>query len=140
MCTAAERQYALEVWRLLDHTGVLIPQAQRKARIVNVVGATKKTVLHTLGVLKPPPKDVRRRGAAAALDADDDGGDVNGGFERGGMEALRQGRRLVATVPWHSRLQQAAAGATRGPASICAACHESDLSTCLPAMNAQYVE
>lgn len=83
MCTAAERQYALEVWRLLDHTGVLIPQALRKTRIVNVVGATKKTVLHTLGVLKPP-KDVRRKGAAAALD-NDDAGDANGGLEHVGV-------------------------------------------------------
>ena len=33
MCTAAERQYALEVWRLLDPNAILIPAAQRRRRL-----------------------------------------------------------------------------------------------------------
>jgi hypothetical protein len=33
VCTAAERQYALEVWRLLDPNAILIPAAQRRRRL-----------------------------------------------------------------------------------------------------------
>eukprot|EP00200_Dunaliella_tertiolecta_P007936 CAMPEP_0202376530 /NCGR_PEP_ID=MMETSP1127-20130417/7007_1 /ASSEMBLY_ACC=CAM_ASM_000462 /TAXON_ID=3047 /ORGANISM="Dunaliella tertiolecta, Strain CCMP1320" /LENGTH=841 /DNA_ID=CAMNT_0048974333 /DNA_START=163 /DNA_END=2685 /DNA_ORIENTATION=- len=51
VCTAAERQYALEVWRLLDINGAIIPKEQRQQRIVNVSGGRKKTLLHSLGVL-----------------------------------------------------------------------------------------
>ena len=39
VCTAAERQYALEVWRQLDGGANLIPLAIRRQRIVNVAGA-----------------------------------------------------------------------------------------------------
>lgn len=51
VCTAAERQYALEVWRLLDTQGTLIPIDQRKKRLVNVPAGAKKTMLHSLGVV-----------------------------------------------------------------------------------------
>lgn len=51
VCTAAERQYALEVWRLLDVRANIIPLDQRQQRIVNVSGGRKKTLLHSLGVL-----------------------------------------------------------------------------------------
>ena len=36
VCTAAERRYALEVWRLLDPGGSLIPPEKREERIINV--------------------------------------------------------------------------------------------------------
>ena len=55
MCTAAERQYALEVWRLLDITSSIIPHEQRKQRIVNVTNNRKKGLLKSLG-LKGEPK------------------------------------------------------------------------------------
>lgn len=50
MCTAAERQYALEVWRLLDTRGNIIPVEQRARRIINVSGGRKKQLLKSLGV------------------------------------------------------------------------------------------
>lgn len=45
VCTAAERQYALEVWRLLDIKGNIIPQAERRTRLVNVSNGRKKMLL-----------------------------------------------------------------------------------------------
>ncbi len=45
VCTAAERQYALEVWRLLDSRGTIIPPEQRRGRIINVAGGRKKQLL-----------------------------------------------------------------------------------------------
>ncbi len=36
VCTAAERPYALEVWRMLDPEGVLIEPKYLQRRIVNV--------------------------------------------------------------------------------------------------------
>ena len=36
MCTTAEREYALEAWRLLDPKGELIPQQLRQQRITTV--------------------------------------------------------------------------------------------------------
>ncbi len=50
VCTAAERQYALEVWRLLDTRGNIIPVEQRARRIINVSGGRKKQLLKSLGV------------------------------------------------------------------------------------------
>ncbi|KXZ44891.1 hypothetical protein GPECTOR_61g844 [Gonium pectorale] len=50
VCTAAERQYALEVWRLLDTAAKIIPVEQRSRRIVNVSGSRKKQLLRSLGV------------------------------------------------------------------------------------------
>lgn len=45
VCTAAERQYALEVWRLLDTRNNIIPYDQRAKRVVNVAGGRKKLLL-----------------------------------------------------------------------------------------------
>ena len=36
VCTAAERRYAMEAWRLLDPAGCLIPLEKREERIINV--------------------------------------------------------------------------------------------------------
>ena len=80
VCTAAERQYALEVWRLLDSTGSIILPEQRKARIVNVSGGKKKTLLHSLGLIGA--REAMKLEATTL--ADDDGVCVWGG---GGMAA-----------------------------------------------------
>ena len=69
VCTAAERQYALEVWRLLDTGGAIIPKDQRQQRIVNVSGGRKKTLLHSLGVLSS-----RAANKAIALHGDESTG------------------------------------------------------------------
>lgn len=45
VCTAAERQYAMEVWRLLDTSGSIIPVEQRSTRLVNVSNGRKKMLL-----------------------------------------------------------------------------------------------
>lgn len=37
VCTTAERPYALEVWRLLDTAGHLIPPHLRQDKIINVL-------------------------------------------------------------------------------------------------------
>jgi len=51
VCTAAERQYALEVWRLLDPNASLIPMPLRRQRLVNVAGGRLKTLPNALGLL-----------------------------------------------------------------------------------------
>lgn len=48
VCTAANRQYALEAWRLLDSTGVLIPLSQSRSRITNVNPSGMKNLLQVL--------------------------------------------------------------------------------------------
>ncbi|CAD7703580.1 unnamed protein product [Ostreobium quekettii] len=55
VCTAAEREYAHEAWRLLDTAGDLIPAAERPSRIFS--GARKKSLMHTLklGPFSPEP-------------------------------------------------------------------------------------
>eukprot|EP00983_Pelagomonas_calceolata_P102170 1158773-Pelagomonas_calceolata.AAC.27 len=50
-CTAAERQYALEVWRLLDSNAALIPVPLRRQRIVNVGAGRLKTLPNSFGLL-----------------------------------------------------------------------------------------
>ena len=45
VCTAAERRYALEVWRLLDPGGLLIPPEKREERIINVDVRCETTLL-----------------------------------------------------------------------------------------------
>ncbi|KAL0023988.1 hypothetical protein WJX77_006444 [Trebouxia sp. C0004] len=55
VCTAAERGYALEAWRLLDHNSDIIPDAVRAARVVCVPGGQKKElrkVLHVQAAIK----------------------------------------------------------------------------------------
>jgi len=55
VCTAAERGYALEAWRLLDHDSDIIPDAVRAARVVCVPGGQKKElrkVLHVQAAIK----------------------------------------------------------------------------------------
>jgi hypothetical protein len=69
VCTAAERPYALEVWRLLDTKASLIPLDQRSQRIVNV--KKKKSLLETVGVIKPkttaPSKQPSEQEAAGEM-------------------------------------------------------------------------
>jgi len=76
-CTAAERQYALEVWRLLDSNAALIPVPLRRQRIVNVGAGRLKTLPNSFGLLpfgeealgplagaageEQPPMDVSRQ-------------------------------------------------------------------------------
>ncbi|KAL0054332.1 hypothetical protein WJX82_007216 [Trebouxia sp. C0006] len=55
VCTAAERGYALEAWRLLDLNSDIIPDAVRAARVVCVPGGQKKElrkVLHVQAAIK----------------------------------------------------------------------------------------
>lgn len=55
VCTAAERGYALEAWRLLDHNSDIIPDAVRAPRVVCVPGGQKKElrkVLHVQAAIK----------------------------------------------------------------------------------------
>ncbi|GAX81116.1 hypothetical protein CEUSTIGMA_g8550.t1 [Chlamydomonas eustigma] len=76
VCTAAERRYALEVWRLLDTSGNLIPQELRSRRIVNVnIKASKrKGVLETLGIVSSilPSKGKRKKPVVEESDEEDD--------------------------------------------------------------------
>ena len=62
MCTAAERQYALEVWRLLDPNAILIPAAQRPRRL-----SDRKRVKYLADVLEigrhPLPPSTAEDGA-----------------------------------------------------------------------------
>jgi hypothetical protein len=51
VCTAAERQYALEVWRLLDTAQRIIPVNTRSKRIINVPGGRKKQLLKCVSVV-----------------------------------------------------------------------------------------
>lgn len=58
VCTAAERGYALEAWRLLDHNNDIIPDDVRAARVVCVPGGQKKElrkVLHVQAAIKFEP-------------------------------------------------------------------------------------
>lgn len=48
VCTTAQRPYALEVWRLFDPEGVLIPKDQLESRIVDVKHSE----------FGPPPKHI----------------------------------------------------------------------------------
>lgn len=76
VCTAAERQYALEVWRLLDRTGVIIPEDDRSKRVVNVPGGgvrAKKTLYNSLGLLPAHSMDNPLQ-PPTPLAADDDAG------------------------------------------------------------------
>ncbi len=50
VCTAAERGYALEAWRLLDHNSDIIPDTVRAARVVCVPGGQKKELRKVLRV------------------------------------------------------------------------------------------
>ena len=50
VCTAAERGYALEAWRLLDIKSDIIPDDVRAARIVCVPGGRKKELRRVLRV------------------------------------------------------------------------------------------
>lgn len=54
VCTAAEREYALEAWRLLDPHARLIPWKQRAERIVCVPAGRKKALTGVLGLGGPP--------------------------------------------------------------------------------------
>eukprot|EP00967_Tisochrysis_lutea_P083752 scaffold116602_cov17-Tisochrysis_lutea.AAC.1 len=48
VCTHANREYALEVWRLLDINGAIIPHEQRQSRIISVPRGQNKTLLGVL--------------------------------------------------------------------------------------------
>ncbi len=50
MCTAAERQYALEAWRHLDPNALLIPMAQRQQRFVCVPSGRLKDIADVIGL------------------------------------------------------------------------------------------
>ena len=52
VCTAAERQYALEVWRLLDPGGKLIPDHARQTHFR--AGVQKKDIAAVLGLPANP--------------------------------------------------------------------------------------
>jgi len=56
VCTAAERKYALEAWRLLDPASELIPKTEIKTRII-CSGLQQKSLLSTfnLGPLNGDP-------------------------------------------------------------------------------------
>jgi hypothetical protein len=56
VCTTAKRDYALEVWRLLDPHGRIIPVASRPTRIVCVHPESKKQLWQVLGLGQPPPQ------------------------------------------------------------------------------------
>lgn len=75
VCTAAERRYAFEVWRLLDPAGTLIPPPLRARRIVNVAAGRLKTLPNTLGLAPhgeeaPPPPTSAASGAGSASDSE----------------------------------------------------------------------
>ena len=59
VCTAANREYALEAWRLLDPRGVLIPAHKRTERINS--GSREKSLADVMGLghLPPPPPRTR---------------------------------------------------------------------------------
>lgn len=54
VCTTAERQYALEVWRLLDSTAQLIPADQRGEKIINVVHRAREAPPKSLACTLDP--------------------------------------------------------------------------------------
>lgn len=55
VCTAAERAYALEAWRLLDSQNNIIAQEHRLLRIVCVPSGRKKELRRVLGMQAPLP-------------------------------------------------------------------------------------
>lgn len=63
VCTAAERGYALEAWRLLDLRTDIIPQAARGTRIVCVPSGRSKELRRVLGCQNP----ISRRPGTPAL-------------------------------------------------------------------------
>ena len=54
VCTAAEREYALEAWRVLDPHARLIPAELRPLRIMCVPAGRKKALAGVLGLGGPP--------------------------------------------------------------------------------------
>ena len=50
VCTAAERGYAMEAWRVLDTEGKLIPPHLRSQRIVCIASGKRKMLGPTLGL------------------------------------------------------------------------------------------
>lgn len=48
ICTAADRQYALEAWRLLDSAYAIIPEEMVSRRLSSVSGSEKKSIIATL--------------------------------------------------------------------------------------------
>ncbi|KAL3148469.1 hypothetical protein ABBQ38_013914 [Trebouxia sp. C0009 RCD-2024] len=53
VCTAAERGYALEAWRLLDSNNDIIPDPIRSVRVVCVPGGRKKELRHVFRTQAP---------------------------------------------------------------------------------------
>ena len=52
VCTAAERGYALEAWRLLDSEGDIIPEHFRHVRVI-CVGSQKKELRRVFRIQSP---------------------------------------------------------------------------------------
>lgn len=53
VCTAAERGYALEAWRLLDSNNDIIPDSIRGVRVVCVPGGQKKELRRVFRIQAP---------------------------------------------------------------------------------------
>lgn len=53
VCTAAERGYALEAWRLLDSNNDIIPDSIRDVRVVCVPGGQKKELRRVFRIQAP---------------------------------------------------------------------------------------
>ena len=53
VCTAAERGYALEAWRLLDSNNDIIPDNVRSVRVVCVPGGQKKELRRVFRIQAP---------------------------------------------------------------------------------------
>ena len=53
VCTAAERGYALEAWRLLDSNNDIIPDNIRSVRVVCVPGGQKKELRRVFRIQAP---------------------------------------------------------------------------------------
>ncbi|KAJ9508120.1 hypothetical protein QJQ45_021455, partial [Haematococcus lacustris] len=72
VCTTAERQYALEVWRLVDPGNRIIPKDERRARITNVLQNSQvcrqKALLSTLGLLRSPASEAVAAGLGSSKD------------------------------------------------------------------------
>ncbi|KAJ9507787.1 hypothetical protein QJQ45_019303, partial [Haematococcus lacustris] len=72
VCTTAERQYALEVWRLVDPGSRIIPKDERRARITNVLQNSQvcrqKALLSTLGLLRSPASEAVAAGLGSSKD------------------------------------------------------------------------
>ncbi|KAJ9508233.1 hypothetical protein QJQ45_030453, partial [Haematococcus lacustris] len=70
VCTTAERQYALEVWRLVDPGNRIIPKDERRARITNVLQVRPCTWRRAAGwgrglLASSGQKQEQREGSAA---------------------------------------------------------------------------